>query len=48
MKIPSNACCIGGPDREDAVVSERLLLTIFVFYGVLSILTCAVAFFFRD
>ena len=45
MRVPSNGCCVGGPDREEAPVSGQAFLVILSLFGALGFLAYAVAFF---
>ena len=45
MRVPLNACCVGGPDREEMPVSGRMLLIITSLYGAIGFFAYAAAFF---
>lgn len=46
MRVPSNACCVGGPDREEAPVRGRTLLIILSLYGAIGFFAYAVSVFY--
>ena len=46
MRVPSNACCVGAPDREEAPVSERALVIILALYGAIGAFAYAVTVFY--
>ncbi|NIK87835.1 hypothetical protein FHS83_001153 [Rhizomicrobium palustre] len=42
MRAPSNACCVGGPDREMQPLAGRVVLAIASIYGAIAFFAYAV------
>lgn len=45
MAVPSNACCVGGPDREETPVFRQVFLAVLSIFGAFGFLAYAAAFF---
>ncbi|MDR3525897.1 MAG: hypothetical protein P4L57_01370 [Rhizomicrobium sp.] len=46
MRVPSAACCVGTPDREEPPIETNALLIITAIYGAIGFFAYAVALFY--